>query len=277
MEICTEVVPDSRPKEQLESENRNTNSVTLSQVPTLKDNLPLCTATTTEKSEDINEILTFGVAHQQREGRSLLSLDDVTVIPTTLSEHSDSHDGMIKKSSSSTITSASANNKISIDPNTVFKQHLFTPQPLEKSKQNVSKVRIPSAISGKKWREYHLLKEKAKQEKNEEKEKAKEARKQAMKRKQEESKKKKEIHKAKKLKKGKHLKTKELPSEQNIKQNCDQCANILNSDTEDDENKNVGCDFCTKWFHLKCTDFIGLTYDDVKDKPFKCNTCIINK
>lgn len=194
------------------------------------------------------------------------------VIPT-ISEHSDSHDVLSKKSSSSTITSASANNKISIDPNAVFKKHLFIPQPLEKSKQNVSKARIPSAISGGKWREYHLLKEKAKQEKNEEKEKAKEARKQAVKRKQEEAKKKKEIDKAKKPKKGKLLKTKET----NIKQNCGQCTNILNSDTEDDENKNVGCDFCTKWFHLKCTDFIGLTYDDIKDKPFKCNMCIIDK
>lgn len=271
LETCTELVPSSRPKEQLGSEQTDTETVTLSQMPTSKVNLPLCTVTATEKSEKENEILTFGVTPQQREGRSLLSLDDVTVIPT-MSEHSDSHDVLPKKSSSSTITSASTNNKKSIDPNTVFEQHLFIPKPLKKSKQNIPKARIPSAISGKKWREYHLLKEKAKQEKNEEKEKAKEAKKQAVKRKQEETKKNKEKNKAKKLNKGKLLTTTELTS----KQNCGQCANILNSDTEDDENKNVGCDFCTKWFHLKCTDFIGLTYDDVKDKPFKCNMCIMD-
>ncbi|XP_045501117.1 uncharacterized protein LOC123698513 [Colias croceus] len=156
--------------------------------------------------------------------------------------------------------------------NKVFEQHLFIPQPLEKSKKNISKDRIPSAISGKKWREYHLLKEKIKQEKIEAKEKAKVARK----RKQEEAKRRKETKKAKINKKETPLKTKNLASNQNVKQHCGQCANILNSDTEDDEDKNVGCDFCTKWFHLKCTDFIGLTYEDVKNKPFKCNTCIID-
>lgn len=66
--------------------------------------------------------------------------------------------------------------------------------------------------------------------------------------------------------------------ENNItKHTCNQCEVILNSDTDEDEDKNVGCDFCTKWYHLKCTNFIGLSYDEVKDKAFKCNSCILEE
>lgn len=51
------------------------------------------------------------------------------------------------------------------------------------------------------------------------------------------------------------------------------CVTDLDSDAEDDGDKNVGCDFCPKWFHLKCTKFVGLPYNDVEGEYFKCEFC----
>lgn len=42
---------------------------------------------------------------------------------------------------------------------------------------------------------------------------------------------------------------------------------------EDDALKNVGCDTCPKWFHLKCTSMKELAYDDVFGLDFVCNSC----
>lgn len=228
------------------------------------------------------------VSCSQPEGL-LASLDDIIIMPaiseppsfksrTLISQSSEcctpsnisatlSHDILIPSGTTAINDSVSSiNPKSFTNPHEIFKKHLFIPQPIEKSKHNVNKPRLPAAISNRKWRKFHEEKEKAKMEKKE-----------AVKRKQEESKRKKLEMQAKKKKCVSRKAIKRNEQVQVVKQNCAQCTISLNSDTEDDDNKNVGCDFCTKWFHLKCTDFIGLTYDQVKDRPFKCNTCIIEK
>lgn len=47
------------------------------------------------------------------------------------------------------------------------------------------------------------------------------------------------------------------------------CNTNLNSDTEDDDNKNIGCDFCEKWYHKKCTELYNIPYSiaAVKEYP----------
>ncbi|KAL4707546.1 hypothetical protein ACJJTC_000298 [Scirpophaga incertulas] len=194
----TDFVSHSRTRQQLGLESRDTDSLKLSQVPISKDNLPLFTVTYYLRQK-LHSRATAATSSFVTRKFQLFQLYQKNQILINFNH--------IKQVFPQLGTSASAKNEISTDPNTVFEQHLYIPQPLEKSKQNVSKDRIPSAISGKKWREYHLLKENVKQKKNEEKEKAKEARKQAMKRKQEEAQKNKELNKAKKIKKGTLLKT----------------------------------------------------------------------
>ncbi|KAJ8936784.1 hypothetical protein NQ318_009000, partial [Aromia moschata] len=48
-----------------------------------------------------------------------------------------------------------------------------------------------------------------------------------------------------------------------VKHYCGICTEELVSDTEEKNDKNVGCDKCTKWFHLGCTQFIGLKYSEL--------------
>ena len=40
-----------------------------------------------------------------------------------------------------------------------------------------------------------------------------------------------------------------MEKEKNI---CASCEEELISDVEEDEDKNIGCDICPKWFHVKC-------------------------
>lgn len=54
---------------------------------------------------------------------------------------------------------------------------------------------------------------------------------------------------------------------------CTFCEEMLFSDAEDDENKNIGCDKCPRWYHLKCTDMSDLTYDDAAQKEYICDMC----
>lgn len=53
---------------------------------------------------------------------------------------------------------------------------------------------------------------------------------------------------------------------------CATCSEELNSDTEDEGNKNIGCDHCTKWYHLRCTE-IGISYEEAATKEYTCYTC----
>ncbi|KAJ8930164.1 hypothetical protein NQ314_017060 [Rhamnusium bicolor] len=55
---------------------------------------------------------------------------------------------------------------------------------------------------------------------------------------------------------------------------CSRCEDELISDTEDNDLKNIGCDKCTNWYHLKCTGFKGKLYEEVAFSDFICGLCI---
>lgn len=73
------------------------------------------------------------------------------------------------------------------------------------------------------------------------------------------------------------LEDKQNKNEDNIaereKIKCAFCDEDLISDTDDDLEKNIGCDYCTSWYHFKCTDFLDLTYEVAASKEFKCDLC----
>ncbi|KAJ8968816.1 hypothetical protein NQ314_002078 [Rhamnusium bicolor] len=57
------------------------------------------------------------------------------------------------------------------------------------------------------------------------------------------------------------------------KEKCAVCEDELDSDAEDEGEKNVGCDICPRWYHLSCTKLAGQTYVAVCDQEFICNFC----
>lgn len=150
-----------------------------------------------------------------------------------------------------------------------FANHLMYPEPIKRSKntnraKNEKTVKTPSAISSDKWREYYQKKDKEKELKKMEIEKRKDERKKI-----------KESKEEKKLRK-KYKQTR-TNSKENLKTKgkipCDLCKEILNSDTEDEDNKNIGCDFCDKWFHKRCTEFYDVPYSIAAAKDYKCDMC----
>lgn len=131
-----------------------------------------------------------------------------------------------------------------------FETHLFFPKPSLHT-QVKAKARAPSAISALAWREHIKIKENEKIAKAE-----------AIKeRKLQRQKRKIEKEKQSKPKKGKR------------KQICSACDEDLDTDAEDDHQKNVGCDTCPQWYHLKCTEFKDLKYEDVINLDFVCQAC----
>lgn len=45
------------------------------------------------------------------------------------------------------------------------------------------------------------------------------------------------------------------------------------NDVEEEGLKNVGCNVCDNWFHLHCTKFKGMLYEQVSDTEFVCCSC----
>lgn len=41
---------------------------------------------------------------------------------------------------------------------------------------------------------------------------------------------------------------------------CSMCEDELVSDAEEEGEKNIGCDFCARWYHLHCTELNALPY-----------------
>lgn len=56
---------------------------------------------------------------------------------------------------------------------------------------------------------------------------------------------------------------------------CVGCEEDLISDVEEDELKNIGCDKCPRWFHLKCTVHKGRPFAEVAEHEFVCHVCYI--
>lgn len=130
-----------------------------------------------------------------------------------------------------------------------FEKHLYFPKP-STSAQSTIKVKAPSAISALAWREHIQSKETEKIAKAE-----------GIKKRKLERQRKKEEKDARPVKRKKDKKGKQ-------KQVCGTCDEDLDTDTEDDGLKNVGCDSCPKWFHLKCTIFKDLSYNEVIEHIF---------
>lgn len=58
-----------------------------------------------------------------------------------------------------------------------------------------------------------------------------------------------------------------------LKQKCGICEEELESDTEYENEKNVGCDLCPRWYHLGCTKFTGSSYSEISNLDFICDFC----
>ncbi|XP_041982723.1 uncharacterized protein LOC121735833 [Aricia agestis] len=56
---------------------------------------------------------------------------------------------------------------------------------------------------------------------------------------------------------------------------CVGCEEDLISDAEDDDEKNIGCDKCPRWFHMRCTTKKGMSYVDVASQEFICHVCFV--
>lgn len=159
-----------------------------------------------------------------------------------------------------------------------FDKHLSYPEPIKHTKK--VKEMLPSAISSEAWRKYYKNKDEEKKKKTE----------MIRNRKIERETKRNEMA-YKKTKAGKRpiqrdKKTlkKEANSESVTTSNslvvtssksirCTSCSEILESDAEEDEEKNIGCDYCTRWYHLKCTEFIGMAYEEAAEKDYRCDLC----
>lgn len=132
------------------------------------------------------------------------------------------------------------------------------------------KDKMPRAISSQAWRDLQNKKEEEKVKKAELIKRKKEER--ALAKEKKEKVKKIRTNKKKPLTNENHLpvESRKTPKK-TIK--CDACDEELISDVEEDEEKNIGCDLCARWFHLRCTDFIGLSYDEVASKDYTCYAC----
>ncbi|CAG9820685.1 unnamed protein product [Phaedon cochleariae] len=53
--------------------------------------------------------------------------------------------------------------------------------------------------------------------------------------------------------------------ESRIKEKCATCSLDIDSDTEDNDLKNIGCDRCPNWFHLKCSPFQGYHEIEIRE------------
>lgn len=159
-----------------------------------------------------------------------------------------------------------------------FKNHLMLPE-ISKEARKPNKQRTPAAISSAAWRKYYEDKEQIKNEKQEAIRKRKLER--IEKKEQEEARKVQKIAPKRKKKIKVTQETIESIDVESEKENvpavelmkCAECDDVLISDVEDDDEKNIGCDKCIRWYHLKCTRFLGLSYSEAKDNSFECDLC----
>lgn len=149
-----------------------------------------------------------------------------------------------------------------------FTKHLKFPGAIEKSKKT-PRLKLPSAISSDAWRKHYNKKQVDKEGKES-----------AKKRRREET----ERRKAEKNKKTRKAKETGEPRRKKVaraekakvREKCARCSDYLISEAEDDEDKNIGCDLCPQWFHMKCTAFQGRKYEEVYQEEFICDQCVQN-
>ncbi|XP_064292277.1 uncharacterized protein LOC135309805 [Plodia interpunctella] len=144
----------------------------------------------------------------------------------------------------------------------VFEHHLHFPEPKASPKTVIRQVKLPSAISSQAWRNYYKKKDEEKENIQLEKK---------LKQQLKEEEKKKKADEKEKKKKKKVLSKKNINKKDTLL--CSECAEELISDVEDDLEKNIGCDVCIRWFHLKCTEMREKSYFEAALTTYKCSFC----
>lgn len=152
----------------------------------------------------------------------------------------------------------------------VVKKHLNVPSPINKSSKINPSINRIGAISSKEWRDFeHKKAEEKNMKKNAilnrkleririREEKLKQAAEKKL--------------KLKNIKKRRLNRDMEKPGmSKRIK--CTTCDEELVSDVEVNDLKNVGCDTCPSWYHMKCSKFAGKLYEEIKDESFVCEQC----
>lgn len=154
-----------------------------------------------------------------------------------------------------------------INLNSSFKDHLFWPSPITTQRKS-SKDRLPAAISSAEYRKYLEEKESLQIKQQLEKDKRKEIKRLRVAEKKNDPPKKKKRKLKKEIDEADDIFSKREPMK------CASCDEELVSDVEDDDLKNVECDNCIRWFHLRCTEFVGLSYSEVEIKiSLVCTVC----
>ncbi|KAL1516320.1 hypothetical protein ABEB36_000239 [Hypothenemus hampei] len=177
----------------------------------------------------------------------------------------------------------SLKNNITIhhDISSSVKYHLFSSKSFtcETKKKRKGELRL-LAISSEAWRNYIKAKEDTKQKILDERQQRKN---QITKRKEDQAKKKLEMVKRREAFREKPKVTQRKYSKQMFRKTkknkiqCAECQDELISDVEEDDLKNIGCDGCLRWYHLKYITECGKSYVDVATEKYVCNLCINEK
>ncbi|XP_036322053.1 uncharacterized protein LOC118736052 [Rhagoletis pomonella] len=210
-----------------------------------------------ECAPDVNNVL-----HQEDNDLSSISLLDVTLddleIPSGIFVIN--NDGVLEPvCSSSKDVSTNISTAIIPSPGPSFasslSSHLFYPKPIRfKGKITSSTLRASSAISSQGWRDIYEQKEREKQQKQT-----------AIAERKLERLAKRNLKQKNRAKQRKRFSKK--------KEICQTCLDELTSDVDDDNLKNIGCDTCPSWYHLKCTALKDLSYSEAYKNKFICALC----
>ncbi|CAH0718999.1 unnamed protein product, partial [Brenthis ino] len=154
----------------------------------------------------------------------------------------------------------------------VFEKHLRFPESESSSAPKArTGLKLPSAISSGAWRKFYENKEKEKENKI-----ITKKIKQVL---RADAKEKKAKEKDSKVKEKKKVTVRSTSKKmlkrscQNKAIKCSQCSDDLISDVEDDAEKNIGCDHCARWFHLKCTVLKQTPYVEAAQSDYTCPFC----
>lgn len=145
-----------------------------------------------------------------------------------------------------------------------FEKHLKFPEPPALKDKIRNGPKLPSAISTSVWREFYNKKNEDKENKIKEKRRKQELRAEVKERKAKE----------RDNKRSKTKKTLRKTTKKSVLK-CSECSNDLISDVEDDSEKNIGCDECVRWFHLRCTILQNMSYLEAAQLDYTCQYCTL--
>lgn len=171
-------------------------------------------------------------------------------------------DSQTLKDSTINNTAQTAAKNQTLTLNDAFARHLKFPGPPAPKDKTKSVPNLPSAISTDAWRDYYIKKDEDKENQVKEKKRKQQLRVEKKERIAKERERKVKIKKAG---------NKRITKKRNLK--CSQCSEDLVSDVEDDLEKNIGCDKCIRWFHLKCTILKNVHFSEAANSDYTCPFC----